>query len=167
MWAFYFHTFNLKSHFFFYPENISPHYFLNSFLLPVFSILFFQNASKQILDLLDSSIIFINFSAKCPLCPFFSFVFRLPWHQFPTLVFFSFLWVLSVTCGILVPQLRIEPLPPALEGQSPNHWTLREAPNPCLFNLLFYFISDLLYIYIFQIYFIYIYIYIFPWWLRW
>ena len=38
MWPFYFHTFNLKSHFFFYPGNIFPHYFLNSFLL---SFLFF------------------------------------------------------------------------------------------------------------------------------
>ena len=30
-----------------------------------------------------------------------------------------------VTCGILVPQLGIEPMPSALEGPSYNHWTAR------------------------------------------
>ena len=31
-------------------------------------------------------------------------------------------------CEILVPQPGIEPLPPAVEAQSPNHWTAREVP---------------------------------------
>ena len=42
-------------------------------------------------------------------------------------LFFYFL-VTHVACGILVPQLGIEPKPPALEAQSPNHWTIREVP---------------------------------------
>ena len=29
---------------------------------------------------------------------------------------------------ILVPQLEIKPVPPALEARSPNHWTTREVP---------------------------------------
>ena len=32
-------------------------------------------------------------------------------------------------CGILVPQPRIEPMPPAVEAQSLNHWTAREVPG--------------------------------------
>ena len=70
------------------------------------------------------------------------------------LLYFFLFWLISVTWGILVPQLGIESLPPALKVQSPNHWTIREAPNPCLFNLLFYFRSI-------------IYMYKLPWWLRW
>ena len=31
--------------------------------------------------------------------------------------------------GILIPQPRIEPMPPAVEGQSPNHWATREFPH--------------------------------------
>ena len=31
-----------------------------------------------------------------------------------------------MACGILVPQPRIKPRPPAVEVQSPNHWTTRE-----------------------------------------
>ena len=30
--------------------------------------------------------------------------------------------------GILVPHPGIEPMPPVLEAQSPNHWTTREVP---------------------------------------
>ena len=44
-------------------------------------------------------------------------------------IFFSF-WLCLVTCGILVPQPGIEPVPPALEPQSLNHWTPREVPRP-------------------------------------
>ena len=33
-----------------------------------------------------------------------------------------------MTCRILVPQPGIELLPPAVEAQSPNHWTARELP---------------------------------------
>ena len=31
--------------------------------------------------------------------------------------------------GILVPQPGIEPTPPGVEAQSPNHWTTREVPT--------------------------------------
>ena len=31
--------------------------------------------------------------------------------------------------GMLVPRPRIEPTPPAVEAQSPNHWTTREFPQ--------------------------------------
>ena len=41
------------------------------------------------------------------------FLFR-PWHT---------------ACGILVPQLGIEPMPPAVEAQSPKDWTSREVPQ--------------------------------------
>ena len=37
-------------------------------------------------------------------------------------------WPHSTACGILVPQPGIEPVPPALEAQSLNHWTAREVP---------------------------------------
>ena len=33
-----------------------------------------------------------------------------------------------MACGILVPQPGIEPMPPALEVQSLNHWTTRGVP---------------------------------------
>ena len=32
-------------------------------------------------------------------------------------------------CGVLVPLPGIQPMPPALEGQSPSHWTAREVPS--------------------------------------
>ena len=32
-------------------------------------------------------------------------------------------------CGILVPQPRLKPAPPALEAQSLNPWTAREVPQ--------------------------------------
>ena len=32
-----------------------------------------------------------------------------------------------VTCGILISQPGKEPMPPALEAQSLNHWTAQEA----------------------------------------
>ena len=31
-----------------------------------------------------------------------------------------------MACGALVPRPGIEPVPPAVEAQSPNHWTTRE-----------------------------------------
>ena len=34
-------------------------------------------------------------------------------------------------CGILVPQPGIEPMPPALEVLSLNHWTSREVSGKC------------------------------------
>ena len=35
---------------------------------------------------------------------------------------------LAVPCGILVPQLGIEPRPLVFEALSSNHWTAREVP---------------------------------------
>ena len=37
--------------------------------------------------------------------------------------------MLCVACGVLAPQPGVEPMPPALEVQSPNHWTTREVPG--------------------------------------
>ena len=34
-----------------------------------------------------------------------------------------------MACGILVPRLGIEPMSPAVEARSPNHWTIREVPK--------------------------------------
>ena len=42
--------------------------------------------------------------------------------------FFFFFWSHCTTCGILVPQPEIKPVPPAVEVWSPNHWTVREVP---------------------------------------
>ena len=39
---------------------------------------------------------------------------------------YLFIWLSHAACGILVPRLRIEPVPPAVEAWSPNHWTARE-----------------------------------------
>ena len=43
------------------------------------------------------------------------------------LFFFFFFWPRHAH-GILVPQPEIEPRPPAVEAQRPNHWTTREFP---------------------------------------
>ena len=37
--------------------------------------------------------------------------------------------MLCAACGMLAPQPAIDPVPPALEVQSPNHWTTREVPR--------------------------------------
>ena len=47
---------------------------------------------------------------------------------------FFFFWPCHVTFGILVPQPGIEPVPPAVEAQSLNHWTAREVPRTELLN---------------------------------
>ena len=44
-------------------------------------------------------------------------------------LFFTLFWPHYAAYGILVPQARIEPMPPALEAQSLNHWTAREVPD--------------------------------------
>ena len=44
-----------------------------------------------------------------------------------TSFFFFFFWSYHVACKILVPWPGIEPMPPALEAQSLNHWTAREV----------------------------------------
>ena len=49
-------------------------------------------------------------------------------HLFFFLFFFFFIWLHRVACGILVPRPGIEPVPPAVEERSVNHWTPREAP---------------------------------------
>jgi len=38
-------------------------------------------------------------------------------------------WPWHGACEILVPWPRIEPMPPAVEARSLNHWTSREAPH--------------------------------------
>ena len=38
-------------------------------------------------------------------------------------------WPRCVACRILVPPPGMEPVPPAVEAQSPNHWTAREVPK--------------------------------------
>ena len=49
--------------------------------------------------------------------------------------FFFFLsWPHRTSCGLLVPPPGIEPTPPALEAQSLNHWTTREAPQHVILN---------------------------------
>ena len=39
------------------------------------------------------------------------------------------MWDLSSPTGILVPRPGIEPIPPAMEVRSLNHWTSREVPR--------------------------------------
>ena len=47
---------------------------------------------------------------------------------------FIYLWLHYVACRMLVPQPGIEPVPPALEVQSSNHWITRGVPQ--ITNLL-------------------------------
>ena len=35
---------------------------------------------------------------------------------------------MTLACGMLVPTLEIEPMPPALEVRPVNHWTTQEVP---------------------------------------
>ena len=44
----------------------------------------------------------------------------------------QFFWQCHTACGILVTRPGIEPMSPAVEAQSPNHWTAREVPTPRL-----------------------------------
>ena len=46
---------------------------------------------------------------------------------------FGFFWPHRVACRILVPWPGIEPVPPVVEAQSPNHWTSREVLKHHLF----------------------------------
>ena len=53
-----------------------------------------------------------------------------------SLVLFSFFlmfWLHHTTCGILVPQARLEPTPRALGVRSLNHWATGEVPCVYLF----------------------------------
>ena len=55
-------------------------------------------------------------------------------HYKVTLFIYLFIyWPHLVACGILVPWPRIEPVPPALEVWSLNHWTAREVPEVTLY----------------------------------
>ena len=47
---------------------------------------------------------------------------------------FEFYWSCCMTCGILVPGLGMETMPPTSEAWNCNHWTTREIPK-----FLFYF----------------------------
>ena len=47
-----------------------------------------------------------------------------------------------LACGILVPQPGIEPMPPAVEAWSPNHWPIREFPEHFVLYSLFTFLSS-------------------------
>ena len=42
---------------------------------------------------------------------------------------YVFIWPQHAACGILVPRPGIEPVPPEVEAQSPNHRTAREVPQ--------------------------------------
>ena len=61
-------------------------------------------------------------------------------------------WPHCAACGILVPQPGIEPVPPAVEAWSPNHWTAREVhiylPTYLSIYHLSIYISISIYIYI-------------------
>ena len=47
-----------------------------------------------------------------------------------TCILFCFVfWPCHAACRILVPWPGIEPMPPAVEAQSLNHWTAREVPD--------------------------------------
>ena len=51
--------------------------------------------------------------------------------------YYFFFWSHCTVCGILVPQSGIEPLPPALEAWSLNHWTIRKVPVLELYDMNF------------------------------
>ena len=44
------------------------------------------------------------------------------------LLFLKILQLYCKVCGILIPRPGVEPIPPAVQGQSFNHWTTREVP---------------------------------------
>uniref|UniRef100_A0A8C9CVZ7 Ig-like domain-containing protein n=1 Tax=Phocoena sinus TaxID=42100 RepID=A0A8C9CVZ7_PHOSS len=44
-------------------------------------------------------------------------------------ILYSFFWPCSAACRISVPKAGTEPEPPAVEAQSPNHWTTKEVPD--------------------------------------
>ena len=60
-----------------------------------------------------------------------------------------FFWLCCASCGILIPQPGIKPMPPALEVQSLNHGTFLEVHEPnsyCRFSGLNYVYLKQLYI---------------------
>ena len=52
---------------------------------------------------------------------------RLSFSFFSFLFFFFFFFLHRIECGILLSQAQIEPVLPAVEAQSLNHWTTREV----------------------------------------
>ena len=52
-------------------------------------------------------------------------------------------WGGCVACRILVPRPGIEPGPPAVEAQGPNHWTTREYPILKIFKKLMWPLKQL------------------------
>ena len=51
------------------------------------------------------------------------------------LFFFFFSQLCDEVCGVLVSQLGMELVPPAVEAWSPNHWTTREVPTLMFYNI--------------------------------
>ena len=47
-----------------------------------------------------------------------------------------------MACGILVPQPGIEPVSPAVEAQSLNHWSTREVPGDSLLVSYLLFLAE-------------------------
>ena len=66
---------------------------------------------------------FVHFSSVSMQSDYFIFC-----CWFFVFVFLFLFWPHRGACGILVPCPEIEPMPPAVEAQSPNHWTTREVP---------------------------------------
>ena len=58
-----------------------------------------------------------------------SFFFSAISHTIPKEYQFFKFWPCHVACRILVPGAGIEPVSPAVEVRSPNHWTAREFPE--------------------------------------
>ena len=54
-------------------------------------------------------------------------------------LFLFFFWPCHAACKILVSQPGIEPMPPAVEAQSLNHWAAREVPVCIYFIYLLFF----------------------------
>ena len=50
---------------------------------------------------------------------------------------FVIVMYLAAPCGMqdLCPRLGIEPMPPAVEAQSLNHWIAGEVPQPCVLKI--------------------------------
>ena len=53
--------------------------------------------------------------------------------EFWNILCLFFFWPCHAACGILLPQPGVEPVPPAVEAQSLNHWTAREVQKLYIF----------------------------------
>ena len=54
-------------------------------------------------------------------------------YLFIDFIYLFIFWPCRTACWILVPRPGIEPLPPAVEARSLNHWTTREVPRLSFF----------------------------------